>query len=193
MGVVGLIVAMLVNIFIRSDTLSMVISVDRRADLFAGLTAYDTQKIKSIYFQVAGHRFPRQGRDPGRADALSRLHQHVPVPAEPAGQPRIAPPEGSQGQERPGGDAGPFPLGARSAAERRPTRKSSRPGRSPRFGPGAASSETSRESWSEPLRPYSNQASPSSSAGISCGVREAARPLPCRLTAARFEVAAPAR
>ena len=23
--------------------------------LFAGLTAYDTQQIKSIYFQVAGH------------------------------------------------------------------------------------------------------------------------------------------
>ena len=53
MGVVGLIVAMIANIFIRSDTLSMVISFIGVL-LFAGLTAYDTQKIKSIYFQVAG-------------------------------------------------------------------------------------------------------------------------------------------
>ena len=53
MGVVGLIVAMIANIFIRSDTMSMVISF-LGVLLFAGLTAYDTQKIKSIYFQIAG-------------------------------------------------------------------------------------------------------------------------------------------
>lgn len=53
MGLVGLIIAMLVNVFIRSDTMSMVISFIGVL-LFAGLTAYDTQKIKSIYFQVAG-------------------------------------------------------------------------------------------------------------------------------------------
>jgi len=50
MGLVGLIVVMLGNLFIRSDALSMVISVF----LFAGLTAYDTQKIKSTYAYVAG-------------------------------------------------------------------------------------------------------------------------------------------
>ena len=53
MGLVGLIVAMIANIFIRSDTMSLVISFIGVL-LFAGLTAYDTQKIKSIYFHVAG-------------------------------------------------------------------------------------------------------------------------------------------
>jgi FtsH-binding integral membrane protein len=53
MGLVGLIVVMIGNIFIRSDTLSLVISAVGVL-LFAGLTAYDTQKIKSIYFQVQG-------------------------------------------------------------------------------------------------------------------------------------------
>ena len=53
MGVVGLIVASLLNLFIRSDAMSMMISFIGVL-LFAGLTAYDTQKIKSIYFQVQG-------------------------------------------------------------------------------------------------------------------------------------------
>jgi len=53
MGLVGLVIAMVGNLFIRSDTLSLVISFVGVL-LFAGLTAYDTQKIKSIYFQVAG-------------------------------------------------------------------------------------------------------------------------------------------
>ena len=53
MGVVGLIIAMIANIFIRSDTFSMVISFIGVL-LFAGLTAYDTQKIKEIYAHVAG-------------------------------------------------------------------------------------------------------------------------------------------
>jgi uncharacterized protein len=56
MGVVGLIIAMIANIFIQSDTMSMVISFIGVL-LFAGLTAYDTQKIKSIYFQVADSDF----------------------------------------------------------------------------------------------------------------------------------------
>ncbi|MET1110180.1 MAG: Bax inhibitor-1/YccA family protein [Allosphingosinicella sp.] len=53
MGLVGLIIAMVVNMFLRSDAMSMAISAIGVL-LFAGLTAYDTQKIKSIYFQVAG-------------------------------------------------------------------------------------------------------------------------------------------
>jgi FtsH-binding integral membrane protein len=53
MGVIGLIVVMLANLFIQSDALSMVISVVG-VFLFAGLTAYDTQKIKSTYAHVAG-------------------------------------------------------------------------------------------------------------------------------------------
>ena len=53
MGLVGLIIAMVVNMFLRSDAMSLAISAIGVL-LFAGLTAYDTQKIKSIYFQVAG-------------------------------------------------------------------------------------------------------------------------------------------
>jgi uncharacterized protein len=53
MGVVGLIVAMLINLFLQSSAMQMMISFIGVL-LFAGLTAYDTQKIKSVYAQVAG-------------------------------------------------------------------------------------------------------------------------------------------
>ena len=54
MGVVGIFVAMLINIFLRSPAMDLAISAIGVL-VFAGLTAYDTQKIKSIYFEVAGH------------------------------------------------------------------------------------------------------------------------------------------
>jgi hypothetical protein len=54
MGVVGLIVAMVINLFLRSPGLDLAISAIGVL-IFAGLTAYDTQKIKSVYFAVAGH------------------------------------------------------------------------------------------------------------------------------------------
>jgi FtsH-binding integral membrane protein len=53
MGVVGLIVAMLINLFLQSSALALAISAIGVL-LFAGLTAYDTQKIKSMYDHVAG-------------------------------------------------------------------------------------------------------------------------------------------
>ncbi len=53
MGVVGLLVAMIVNIFLQSSAMAMAISAIGVL-LFAGLTAYDTQKIKSMYAHVAG-------------------------------------------------------------------------------------------------------------------------------------------
>ena len=53
MGVVGLIVASLINLFVQSSALQMAISFIGVL-LFAGLTAYDTQKIKSMYAYVAG-------------------------------------------------------------------------------------------------------------------------------------------
>jgi hypothetical protein len=56
MGLVGLIVASLVNMFMQSSAMDLVISVVGVL-LFAGLTAYDTQKIKSMYFQVQGSDF----------------------------------------------------------------------------------------------------------------------------------------
>lgn len=47
MGVIGLIIATVVNIFLASDALTMVISYIGVA-LFVSLTAYDTQKIKRL-------------------------------------------------------------------------------------------------------------------------------------------------
>ena len=53
MGVVGLIIAMVINMFLQSTAMEYVISAIGVL-IFAGLTAYDTQKIKSMYAQVAG-------------------------------------------------------------------------------------------------------------------------------------------
>lgn len=53
MGVVGLIVAMVINMFLHSGAMALAISAIGVL-LFAGLTAYDTQRIKSMYAQVAG-------------------------------------------------------------------------------------------------------------------------------------------
>ena len=53
MGVVGLLVASLLNIWFQSSAFSLVIS-GIGVLLFAGLTAYDTQRIKLMYDSVAG-------------------------------------------------------------------------------------------------------------------------------------------
>lgn len=53
MGLVGLIVASLLNLFFQSGPLALVISIVGVL-LFAGLTAYDTQRTKSLYAYVAG-------------------------------------------------------------------------------------------------------------------------------------------
>jgi uncharacterized protein len=50
MGMVGLIIASIVNIFLKSDAMSFVISIIGVL-IFAGLTAYDTQKLKGMYFE----------------------------------------------------------------------------------------------------------------------------------------------
>jgi uncharacterized protein len=48
MGLIGLIIAMLVNLFLQSSGLEFVISA-AGVLIFAGLTAWDTQKIKEMY------------------------------------------------------------------------------------------------------------------------------------------------
>jgi len=54
MGVIGLIVAMLLNIlFFQSEILHMAVSV-LGVLIFAGLTAYDTQQIKNEYLHLRG-------------------------------------------------------------------------------------------------------------------------------------------
>ena len=52
MGVIGLIVAMIINLFLQSPALMFAISF-LGVLIFAGLTACDTQKIKTTYLQMA--------------------------------------------------------------------------------------------------------------------------------------------
>ncbi len=53
MGLIGIIVAMVVNIFLASPMIQFVISV-AGVLIFAGLTAYDTQQIKNMYAETDG-------------------------------------------------------------------------------------------------------------------------------------------
>jgi FtsH-binding integral membrane protein len=54
MGVIGVIVAMIINMFLQSGAMSFAISVIGFL-VFAGLTAYDTQSIKNEYVAHAQH------------------------------------------------------------------------------------------------------------------------------------------
>jgi len=51
MGLIGIIIAMVVNIFLASSALQFAISVIGVL-VFTGLTAWDTQRIKEMYFQI---------------------------------------------------------------------------------------------------------------------------------------------
>jgi FtsH-binding integral membrane protein len=53
MGLIGIIIAMVVNIFIGSTMIQFVVSV-LGVLIFIGLTAYDTQKIKEMYVAADG-------------------------------------------------------------------------------------------------------------------------------------------
>jgi FtsH-binding integral membrane protein len=54
MGVVGLIIASLVNLFMQSSALEFAISAIGVL-VFTGLAAYDTQKVKEFYWEADGH------------------------------------------------------------------------------------------------------------------------------------------
>ena len=54
MGLIGIIIASLVNLFLASSALQFAISVIGVL-VFAGLTAYDTQQIKEMYYEGDGH------------------------------------------------------------------------------------------------------------------------------------------
>jgi len=70
MGLVGLIVASLINLFVQSGPLSLVISAVGVL-IFAGLTAYDTQRTKALYAEVAGTDYE------GRAVIMSALNLYL--------------------------------------------------------------------------------------------------------------------
>ncbi|MEM8799432.1 MAG: Bax inhibitor-1/YccA family protein [Pseudomonadota bacterium] len=56
MGVIGLLIASIVNMFLGSSALQWAISV-LGVGIFAGLTAYDTQRLRNMYFQLEGTSF----------------------------------------------------------------------------------------------------------------------------------------
>jgi FtsH-binding integral membrane protein len=56
MGVVGLIIAIVVNLFLKSTGLDLAISF-LGVLIFAGLTAWDTQRLKASYAQLRGTEF----------------------------------------------------------------------------------------------------------------------------------------
>lgn len=70
MGVVGILVAMLINLFVQSSALQLGISV-LGVLIFAGLTAYDTQRLKQQYFALAGTEFA------GKAIVLGALSLYL--------------------------------------------------------------------------------------------------------------------
>jgi len=53
MGVWGLVIASLVNLFLHSSMMSFIVSV-LGVLIFAGLTAYDTQRLKLSYYDMGG-------------------------------------------------------------------------------------------------------------------------------------------
>jgi FtsH-binding integral membrane protein len=56
MGLVGILVAMLINMFLQSSGLALAISI-LGVLIFAGLTAWDTQRLRNEYHMLAGTDF----------------------------------------------------------------------------------------------------------------------------------------
>jgi FtsH-binding integral membrane protein len=59
MGLIGIVIAMLVNVFLKSSALQLTVSVIG-VFVFVGLTAYDTQRIRNVY--VAGEEAATAGK-----------------------------------------------------------------------------------------------------------------------------------
>jgi len=70
MGVIGLLIASLINMFLQSPGLYWAISF-LGVLIFAGLTAYDTQKLKEQYYYVSGTEFA------GKAVVLGALNLYL--------------------------------------------------------------------------------------------------------------------
>ena len=70
MGVIGVVIASLVNLFLQSSALQFAISVIGVL-VFAGLTAYDTQRIKDGYYRGDGRRDAGWRRRPSWARSTS--------------------------------------------------------------------------------------------------------------------------
>jgi FtsH-binding integral membrane protein len=71
MGLIGIIIASIVNLFLGSTALQFAISVIGLL-VFAGLTAYDTQRLKATYDYVAGDAVAA-----GRASIIGALQLYL--------------------------------------------------------------------------------------------------------------------
>ncbi len=60
MGLFGIIIASIVNMFVASSMMDFIISV-AGVLIFAGLTAYDTQRIKESYYMMVGNEAAAKG------------------------------------------------------------------------------------------------------------------------------------
>jgi len=69
MGVIGIVIASLLNLFFQSSAASYAISVISVL-VFTLLTAYDTQKLKEVYYQT-------QGDDQERAGVMGALNLYI--------------------------------------------------------------------------------------------------------------------
>lgn len=70
MGLIGILIAMVVNMFMQSSGLQMAISI-LGVLIFAGLTAYDTQRLKQEYYYLQGTDFA------GKAVVLGALSLYL--------------------------------------------------------------------------------------------------------------------
>ena len=73
MGVIGLLVAMIVNMFLQSPAIAYAVSF-LGVLIFAGLTAYDTQKIKNDYIQ---HAYAMDQEWLGKAAIMGALNLYL--------------------------------------------------------------------------------------------------------------------
>ena len=76
MGLIGIIIASIVNIFFKSSMMYFAISIIGVL-IFVGLTAYDTQKIKNMY--VASDTGELMGKKGcyGRINIIFRLYKSI--------------------------------------------------------------------------------------------------------------------
>ena len=71
MGLFGIIIASIVNIFMQSSMMQFAISIIG-VGIFVGLTAYDTQKLKKMYYSMAG-----MGEALGKAAIMGALSLYL--------------------------------------------------------------------------------------------------------------------
>ena len=92
MGLIGIIIASLVNLFLASSMLQFIVSVVGVL-VFAGLTAWDTQRLKNDYiygYASQGGDIAETCGDHRRAVALPELHQPVHAAAAAARPARLS-------------------------------------------------------------------------------------------------------